>query len=165
MQLSPFGRRTSTSRNDSARHNSDTTQAKYLQSVYSRLHYASLLCACGCRWLLEVVDSPTIYYDLLLLLCHRRFIMVLLWLTAYDKRVNGTLIAAMMAGVKARGYYECNSDDLWLELLSTHMVRALMWTYGPSEFFCERTRDLSYIFFPRRICTRFYVRSIWTIFN
>eukprot|EP00956_Cyclotella_meneghiniana_P002477 scaffold2852_cov54-Cyclotella_meneghiniana.AAC.2 len=76
MQLSPFGRRTSTSRDDSDRHNSDTTQAEYLQT--------------------------------------------------YDKRVNGTLIAAMMAGVKARGYYECNSDDLWLELLSTHMVRALM---------------------------------------
>ena len=52
--------------------------------------------------------------------------MVLLWLIAYDKRVNGMSIAAMMAGVKARSYDECNSDDLWLELLSTHMVRALM---------------------------------------
>ena len=114
LQLSPFGRRNSTSRDDSDRHNSDTTQAEYLQSVYSRLRYDSLLCA------VAVVD------DCLKWLIHRRFIMVLLWLTAYDKRVNGTLIAAMMAGVKARGYYECNSDDLWLELLSTHMVRALM---------------------------------------
>ena len=75
---------------------------------------------CFCVLLCAVVD------DCLKWLIHRRFIMVLLWLIAYDKRVNAMSIAAMMAGVKARSYDECNSDDLWLELLSTHMVRALM---------------------------------------
>eukprot|EP00956_Cyclotella_meneghiniana_P029832 scaffold73458_cov67-Cyclotella_meneghiniana.AAC.2 len=109
LQLSPFGRRTSTSRDDSDRHNSDTTSSRIITKCALTV---TLLCA--------VVD------DCLKWLIHRRFIMVLLWLTAYDKRVNGMSIAAMMAGVKARSYDECNSDDLWLELLSTHMIRALM---------------------------------------
>ena len=65
--------------------------------------------------------------------------------------------------VGRRQYYGgMSGGDLWSEVLWTHMV----WVVDGNmveRVFCEMTRELSYIFFPRRICTGFYVRSIWTI--
>ena len=65
--------------------------------------------------------------------------------------------------VGRRKYYGgMSGGDLWSEVLWTDMV----WVVDGNmveRVFCEMTRELSYIFFPRRICTGFYVRSIWTI--